>query len=71
LREFMEPRSLGKRRHVARAGVATIARASGRPFAGIPGRSRRGAGPLKKFEWRRIGSQALPLDAVKPCHTAG
>ena len=32
LREFMEPRSLGKRRHVARAGVATSGRGRCSPF---------------------------------------
>jgi hypothetical protein len=67
----MEPRSLGKRRHVARAGVATSARQTAAGAVESAADSGAAQGPWKIWQWRTIGSQTLPLDAVKPGHAAG
>ena len=68
LREFMEPRSLGKRRHVARAGVATSRRRTLQPFrVGTWGGSSRRAGLGNTGE---SDSETLPAwRLLKPCHT--
>ncbi len=61
LRKFMEPGFLGKRRHVARAGVATSRRRTPQPFSvGTGGGSSRSAGPGNTG---KSGPETLPRGA--------
>ena len=65
LRKFMEPRSLGKRRHVARAGVATSRRGRCSPFRVELGADRVAAQALEIQENRiRKRSRVAPVETM-------